>query len=303
MLATSTHDTKRSEDVRARLTLLSEIPERWAESVERWSALAERHRTGALPDRNVEYLFWQTLVGAWPISVDRMTAYMAKASKEAKVHTSWIAPDDTYDEALRSFVENVMADGELRDEIAAFVEPLVRPGRVTSLAQTLIKLTAPGVPDLYQGQELWDLSLVDPDNRRPVDYALRRELLDRLGDASPEAAWADAERGGPKLVVTQRALRLRRDRPAAFAGDYRSVAVSGSKARHAIAYVRGGEVVTVAPRLVLSLGGDWNDTSIELPDGSWLDTFSGRSFEGGHVRARDLLARFEVALLTKESRR
>ena len=297
MLATSTHDTKRSEDVRARMSLLSEIPEPWGESVERWSDLAGKHRTGALPDRNMEYLLWQTLVGAWPISTERMTAYMAKASKEAKVHTSWIEPDPTYDDALRSFVENVMADETLQREIGSFVEPLVRPGRVTSLAQTLVKLTAPGVPDLYQGQELWDLSLVDPDNRCPVDYALRRALLEDLDDASPEAAWAAAERGGPKLLVTQRALRLRRDRPLPFEGDYRPLPVSGSKARHAIAYVRGGEVVTVAPRLVLSLAGDWADTSIALPEGSWRDVFTDRTFAGGDVPLGDLLARFEVALL------
>ena len=135
-----------------------------------------------------------------------------------------------------------------------------------------------------------------------MDYALRRQLVDQLGDASPEAAWKDAERGGPKLVVTKRALHVRRDRPAAFDGDYRSVPVSGSKARHAIAYVRGGEVATVAPRLVLSLDGDWDDTSIELPDGSWRDVFTDRSFDGGNVPVSDLLGRFEVALLTKESR-
>src|SRR5262245_5744517 len=168
MLATSTHDTKRSEDVRARLDLLSEIPERWAGAVHRWSVRNSRHRPGDWPDRNAEYLFYQTLVGAWPIDSDRMTAYMAKATREAKAHTSWTSPNETYEHALRAFIESSMADRAFTSDLEAFVAPLIAAGRVNSLAQTLLKLTTPGIPDIYQGNELWDLSLVDPDNRRPV---------------------------------------------------------------------------------------------------------------------------------------
>jgi (1->4)-alpha-D-glucan 1-alpha-D-glucosylmutase len=172
MLATATHDTKQSEDVRVRIHLLSEIPARWAEAVRRWAARNERHRRGGWPDRNTEYLLYQTLVGAWPLEVDRALTYMEKAIREAKVHTSWTHMNPDYEEAVRGFVTDVLSDPEFTSDLAAFVAPLVQPGRVNALAQTLLKLTAPGVPDLYQGTEVWNLSLVDPDNRRPVDYDL-----------------------------------------------------------------------------------------------------------------------------------
>ncbi|HEY8429189.1 MAG TPA: malto-oligosyltrehalose synthase, partial [Sandaracinaceae bacterium] len=151
MLATATHDTKRGEDVRARLAVLSECPDRWAAACRRWSAMAERHRTGDMPDRNAEYLLYQTLVGAWPIERERLIAYMEKATREAKVHTSWTAPNAQYDEAVRRFIDGIYSDAALLAEIEAFVAPLIAPGRINSLAQTLIRLTAPGVPDTYQG--------------------------------------------------------------------------------------------------------------------------------------------------------
>lgn len=173
MLATSTHDTKRSEDVRARLALLSEIPEKWAEAVRRWSESNERYRKDNLPDRNAEYLFYQTVVGAWPIDAERAAAFMEKAAREAKMHTGWERPDPDYENALKAFVEGVLSDPAFVSDLEAFVTPLIEPGRINALSQTLIKLTAPGVPDLYQGTGLWDLSLVDPDNRRPVDFAFR----------------------------------------------------------------------------------------------------------------------------------
>src|SRR5690606_3842154 len=186
MLATSTHDTKRSADVRARLAVLSEIPEDWAEAVERWSKLAEPHWAGATPDRNVEYLLYQTLVGAWPIGADRVLPYLEKACREAKEHTSWTQANAAYEESVRRFAEGVLGDAELVADLERFVARLVEPGRSNSLAQELIKLTSPGVPDVYQGTELWDLSLVDPDNRRPVDFALRRRLLAELDHLSPQ---------------------------------------------------------------------------------------------------------------------
>src|SRR5262249_34872232 len=154
LLATSTHDTKRSEDVRARLALLSEMPARWQSGVERWAAMNERQRRDALPDRNIEYLFYQTLVGAWPLEPERAQAYMQKAAREAKAHTSWTQPDERYETALRAFVGGALADPAFLADLAAFVAPLIAPARITSLAQTLLKLTAPGVPDFYQGSEL-----------------------------------------------------------------------------------------------------------------------------------------------------
>ena len=155
MLATSTHDTKRSEDVRVRIHLLSEIPARWAEAVRRWAARNERYRRGGWPDRNTEYLLYQTLVGAWPLEVERAVTYMEKAIREAKVHTSWTHTNADYEEAVRGFVTDVLADPEFTADLAAFVASLVHAGRVNALAQTLLKLTAPGVPDLYQGTEVW----------------------------------------------------------------------------------------------------------------------------------------------------
>ncbi|HEX2698721.1 MAG TPA: malto-oligosyltrehalose synthase [Acidimicrobiales bacterium] len=302
MLATSTHDTKRSEDVRARLHLLSEMPDRWTEAVERWRAMNVRHRAGPdLPDSNIEYLLYQTLVGAWPLPLDRAAAYMEKAAKEAKSQTSWIDPDLDYDAALRAFVDGVMGDEAFQADLAVFVAPLVAPGRVSSLAQALVKLTAPGVPDTYQGTELWDLSLVDPDNRRPVDYATRRRLLAELAGMDARSVWARADEGLPKLHVVREALHLRQRVPEAFGAtaDYVPVAAGGQKAAHVVAYCRGGLAVTVVPRLVLGLGRDWLDTVVDLPPGRWGNVLTGDDIAGGSAAVADLLASFPVALLER----
>ncbi|MDQ3944728.1 MAG: malto-oligosyltrehalose synthase [Actinomycetota bacterium] len=302
MLATSTHDTKRSEDVRARLVLLSEIPEGFAEAIASWASHNRRHRTGELPDRNIEWLLYQTLVGAWPLPADRALRYIEKAAKEAKEHTSWVDPDPAYDAALRSFVEGALADKEFLDRLEEFAAPLVGPGRVNSLAMVLLKLTSPGVPDIYQGNELWDLSLVDPDNRRPVDWELRTALLSEAEAMSPAEAWGTrADEGLPKMLLTQRALDLRRRRPEAFRGEYSPLGASGEKAGHVVAYARGGEVVAVAPRLVLALGAEWEDSRLELPPGTWVDALDGeRRFEGD-VELGELLGPFPVALLERGS--
>lgn len=302
MLTTSTHDTKRSEDVRARIHLLSEIPERWSEALRRWSALNERHRQENMPDRNAEYLFYQTLVGAWPIDAERATAYMEKASREAKAYTSWTDPNPGYEAALRAFVEGVLSDAAFQAELESFVGPLIEPGRVISLAQTLLKLTTPGVSDLYQGTELWDLSLVDPDNRRPVDYRRRRRLLAELDSMTPETVWQRVDDGLPKLWVIRQALALRRRRPQLFGpqGSYQALSARGAKANHVVAFAREESVVTVVPRLVLRLSGTWGDTTLKLPTGGWRSELTGESLSGGEVRLTELLKRFPVALLSRE---
>jgi (1->4)-alpha-D-glucan 1-alpha-D-glucosylmutase len=300
MTTTTTHDTKRSEDVRARISLLSEIPTRWAEAVTRWSERNQRHKTGDWPDRNAEYLLYQILVGAWPIDVDRAKAYMIKATREAKARTAWTEPNQPYEDALETFVAAVLADREFVSDLESFVAPLVEPGRINSLSQVLIKLTAPGVPDIYQGNELWDMSLVDPDNRRPVDYALRKRLLSELAsDPTPETILKRSDEGVPKLWVTHRTLLLRRNQPELFGpeGSYEPVSVQGSKRDHLVAFSRGGRSITLAPRLPIGLGGDWRDTTIELPEGSWVDQFTGARVEPGRRTLNDLLARFPVALL------
>ena len=301
MLTTSTHDTKRSEDVRARLVLLSEIADRWEAAVRRWSALNERHHRDGLPDRNIEYLLYQTLVGAHPIEPGRVLTYLEKAAREAKTHTSWTAVDDNYESALRDFTSGVLTDPAFREDLDAFAAELVGPGRITALAWKLIALTSPGVPDVYQGSELWDLSLVDPDNRRPVDYALRRRLLGELDHLDAAAAWERVEEGLPKLLVVQRALQLRRQRPHAFGpgGSYRPLYAEGARAGHLVAFTRGEEAVTLAPRLVIGLGGEWLGTTVDLPEGSWRDEFTGVTQEGGRRPLAELLGGFPVALLAR----
>ena len=225
MLGTSTHDTKRSEDVRARLACLSEIPDAWEERVWRWAHENERHRVGGWPDRNTEYLVYQTVVGAWPLTPARALSYVEKAAKEAKVHTSWIDPVPDYDDALASFTEAIFADAAFTADVEAFLaeHDLIAAGRRNSLVQVALKLTCPGVPDIYQGTELWDLSLVDPDNRRPVNYRLRARLLHEVRelDAATVAARLQdpADPGTPKLWLVDRLLRLRVDHPDLFAAD------------------------------------------------------------------------------------
>ena len=300
-LATSTHDTKRSEDVRARIGLLSEIPAQWATAVRRWTGANARHKHDGMPDANAEYLLYQTLVGAWPIDAVRAVAYMEKATREAKVHTSWIDPNPAYDDALREFVTAVLADPAFTDDLAGFVGPLVGPGRTTSLAQTLLKLTSPGVPDLYQGSELWDLSLVDPDNRRPVDYDERRRVLERVRDATADQVLALADEGAPKIWLTQRALAVRRAHPEAFGpeGRYQPLTAAGAQADHVVAFVRGDRVAVIVPRLVVGLAaaGGWGDTTIELPAGEWDEAFAGT--DADTTRVGDLLGQFPVALLVR----
>jgi (1->4)-alpha-D-glucan 1-alpha-D-glucosylmutase len=299
MLGSSTHDTKRSEDVRARLNVLSEIPERWAAAVERWAGQTAAYKRDGFPDRNAEYLLFQNMVGAWPIDEDRMLRYMEKATREAKVYTSWTNPIPEYEEAVAEFIRAVYADEKFMADIAAFVDGIKEAGWINSLAQTLIKLTAPGIPDLYQGTELWDFSLVDPDNRRPVDYTQRRQYLAELEDLSPEAIWQRAEEGLPKLWVVRQTLDVRRQYPHRFGAesDYRPLKVEG--APNAVAYARGDDLIVVAPRLTLRHGRAWDGATLEIPSGEWRNPFTGENHAGGRVSIADLLARFPVCLLAK----
>ena len=302
LLASSTHDTKRSSDVRSRLTLLSEIPARWQEAVRAWSERNERYRSAGIPDRNTEYLFYQTLVGAWPLDPERAAAFMEKAIREAKQQTSWTRVNAAYEEGVRSFVQATLADPEFCTAVQDFVSGLLLPGRINSLAKTLLKLTAPGVPDIYQGSELWDLSLVDPDNRRPVDFALRHRLLRELPELTPEQLLDRIDEGLPKLWVIRQTLRLRADHPQLFdrRSDYLPVVARGQKAAHAFAFLRAGEVLTLVPRLILGRGGHWDDTRIELPAGRWRNILTGEGNATGDLPLEQLLARFPVALLVRE---
>lgn len=302
MLATSTHDTKRSEDVRARINLLSEIPDSWTEAVRRWAAHNEKYKRDGWPDRNMEYLLYQSLFGAWPISKDRMANYMEKSSREAKTHTSWTEKNEKYDKALHGFIEAIFGDEQFMRDVEAFTQPLIEPGRVNSLAQALLRLTSPGIPDQYQGSEIWDLSLVDPDNRRPVDYDLRRRLLCEMEKLSAADVLARSDEGLPKLLVTKRTLELRKQCPHAFGreGTYRAIRASGSAADHVIAFERGGEVVTVAPRLLRKLNGNWGDTAIDIAPGHWQNIFTGERMEGGALQIAALFGSFPVALLAHE---
>ena len=308
MLTLATHDTKRSGDVRARLSLLAELPEAWEQAVGRWARRNERHKRDGWPDRNAEYLLYQTLVGAWPIDAARAAAFMAKAVREAKVHTSWTDPAPGYDEAVIAFVAAVLADREFVADLESFLagHRLVELGRVSSLAQVTLLLTCPGIPDLYQGTEVWDLSLVDPDNRRPVDYAARGRLLDALAGAGPEAALARGDEGGPKLWLIHRLLGHRHRCPEAYApgAGYQALPVSGARAEHVVAFSRTGSpgrtpgLAVVVPRLVARLSGrTWDDTTITLPGGDWISVLDGEPVRGGQVSAATLLRRFPVAVL------
>ena len=330
---TSTHDTKRGEDVRARLNVLSELPGAWKAAYARWRAVNRRFRTevnGTLaPDPNEEYLIYQTLVGAWPFETgaaverafqDRMATYVTKALREAKIHTSWLSPDEEYEAAVERFVRAILDRRRPNLFLQAF-EPfqarVAQHGIYNSLAQLLIKITAPGVPDFYQGTELWDLTLVDPDNRRPVDYEARRQALAALRHADPEALLAERADGRIKMFVANRALAARAERRDLFErGGYVPIRAAGVRGECLFAFGRGGTdlAITCVPRLTATLTPEasvppvgeavWGDTRIELGDGRPLrDVFTGaiaRPEPSGdrHVlRAATIFDRFPVALL------
>ncbi|MET0763440.1 MAG: malto-oligosyltrehalose synthase [Blastococcus sp.] len=292
MTTLSTHDTKRSEDVRARLAVLAELPTEWASLVR---ALLDRH---PLADRPLAHLVWQNLVGAWPLSRERAHAYAEKAAREAGTSTTWTAPDEEFEGRLHALVDAAYDHPATTAEIDAFVTRIAPFGWSNSLSQKLLQLTMPGVPDVYQGTELWDFSLVDPDNRRPVDYALRRKLLADL-DAG-QVPDVD-ETGAAKLLVVSRVLRARRDHPEWFAG-YAPVEVTGSAADHVVAFDRGAVVAVATRRPVALAAKGWGDTALQLPNGAWRDLLTGERFvsDVAGIAADRLLARLPVALLVRD---
>ena len=304
MTTLSTHDTKRADDVRARLAAITEIPGQWKSALMQWSRRNAAFRTGPFPDRNTEYFLYQTMIGAWPIGKDRLIAYMEKAVHEAKTHTSWTQQNKDYEDALKSFIERILESQAFIADLENFVGRVLHAGRLNSLAQSLLKFTAPGIPDTYQGGELWDLSLVDPDNRRPVDYDLRRRMLDELHRGiEVEEIVRRMDDGLPKLWVVHNALCLRKERPEWFgaASGYTPMVAEGSKSEHVVAFLRADKVATIAPRWPLKLGSSWAGTTLQLPQGQWNNRLTGDQVQGGRVRVQTLLERFPVALLTKET--
>jgi (1->4)-alpha-D-glucan 1-alpha-D-glucosylmutase len=350
LLATSTHDTKRSEDVRARINVLSEIPGEWRAAVSRWSRLNAAKKRPVddqpAPDRNDEYLLYQTLVGAWPAEppspeelgrfTERIAAYMYKATMEAKIHTSWVNPNKEYETAVRNFVTRLL-DTKRRnrflEDFTAFQRRVAYFGQFNALAQVLLKLTSPGVPDIYQGTELWDFSLVDPDNRRPVDYQRRRSLLNDL-KAKANRAGRDlipllqellgaSQDGRIKLYLICRTLNFRRSHKDLFLrGTYLPLEATGEKKDHLCAFARvlAGEAILVAvPRLVVGLtggleqpplgAGTWRDTRILLPSETagpvYQDLFTGQTLSAEERDGKaalvlaDVFSHFPVALLER----
>jgi (1->4)-alpha-D-glucan 1-alpha-D-glucosylmutase len=298
MLASATHDTKRGEDTRARLFALSEVAEDFAACLERWSAAARGYRS-ELVDRATESFFFQTLVGAYPISLERAQRYMEKAMREAKLHTHWLRPNAAYEAAVQAFVQGALEDAELMADVGRFVARIAPGGYVTSLSRTLIKLTAPGAPDIYQGCELWDFALCDPDNRRPVDYAARATSLERVSAMSARQVMSELESGAAKQWLIWKTLSLRRQRPELFAGAYRRVQVGGADATRLIAFARGEDLISVVPRLN-QRSVKVCDAGVHLPAGELRNVLTGSVVSGGAiVPASALLEEFPVALLTR----
>jgi (1->4)-alpha-D-glucan 1-alpha-D-glucosylmutase len=354
MTATATHDTKLGEDTRARLAAISERPDEWQKATARWSRIARAAKTTAygerVPDRNDEYRFYQVLAGVWPAEaldaplpgsvtgdlVERLQQYMDKATREAKLHTSWINPNETYDRATKQFVHELLAGSAAPRFLAQFVpfaRSLARAGAANSLSQLLVKVASPGVPDFYQGTELWDLTLVDPDNRRPIDFDLRcrlaRELDALVGEAraarqeaAPKAAqllahWHD---GRIKLFATLASLALRRERPDLFLeGQYVPLATTLPKGADALAFARVLDdcvAIAIAPTLTRAIAGEqfalgdaWNDGTVDLPASaagrSLINVLTGERLEASCVedgapclRMSDALRTLPIALLT-----
>jgi len=315
MLATSTHDTKRGEDTRARLAVLADMPEEWAHQVKGWSRLIRARRreseSSTLPDRNDEYLLYQLLVGSWPVELlenpdaaglaaygERIRTTLEKSMREGKLHSNWSLPDTSYEKAMQSFARDALDPRRtgFLSSFLPFVQRVARLGMRNSLIQAVLKLTVPGTPDIYQGCEMWDLSLVDPDNRRPVDYELRERVRDSLEpslQSDPAATlhdllvdWRD---GRIKLAIVTMLLRLRTAHPVLFAeGSYEPLTIGGEKTDRIIGFIRSGDNTQVAV-LVARYPGlreadpGWEGSAISLPAGDWRDIFSGQTIGGNRA--------------------
>jgi (1->4)-alpha-D-glucan 1-alpha-D-glucosylmutase len=351
MLATSTHDTKRSEDVRNRLNVLSEMPTQWSSIVRRWIRINARHKQklsdGRIaPDANEEYLIYQTIAGAWPWWMEtaedrtqflgRIQQYCAKAFNEAKVNLSWTNPDPAYLEAVNAFLTNILVpQGRVRETrfvetLQSFLPTVQLFGAINSLSQLVLKIASPGVPDFYQGTDLWDFSLVDPDNRRPVDYALRAQLLEALREQCDRqgaaAVCADVLRTLPdgriKLWTMHRALTTRKELHPVFRyGEYLPLNIELEKQQNALAFLRQDRtskqsVLVVVPRFACSLaqtkpqvplGDIWGKALLSLPAQTptqFVNIFTGEELqadEGGRLKLSDILADFPVAMLASKS--
>ncbi|MDQ3199288.1 MAG: malto-oligosyltrehalose synthase, partial [Verrucomicrobiota bacterium] len=330
MLSTSTHDTKRSEDVRARMAVLSEIPEQWRRSLGKWRTLNRRRKRqideSEAPDGNEEYLLYQTLLGSWPLQpfhelsaeahgefVGRIQEYMAKALKEAKLNTSWVQPNEAWDAAVADFIAKILEPSPRNRFLETFIplaDEVAQVGAINSLTQTLLKLTSPGVPDIYQGNEIWDFSLVDPDNRRSVDYGKRQQMLDGLAGTTPEDLLGNWRDGRIKLFLTQRLLTFRRENAELFAaGSYIPLQVTGDLADCCIAFARewnNQAIVVLAPRLSSKvgfppIGEKWRDTAVRLPEAwkSGREFFSERELAAsdGSVAMSEAMAVFPFAVI------
>jgi (1->4)-alpha-D-glucan 1-alpha-D-glucosylmutase len=341
--ATTTHDTKRSEDVRARINVLSELPEEWQAHLELWAKQNSKHKeeieARAVPDRNEEYFLYQTLLGMWPLDeqgcgtlLERVQAYLIKANREAMVHTRWTRPNERHEDALRRFARTILSSEESTDflqDFRSFVKKVAYFGMINSLSQVLLKITSPGVPDFYQGSELWDFRLVDPDNRRPVNFARHIDLLETLHRAQSEVQ--DAERlardlvarwqdGGAKLFLIGKAIRHRREHEPLFRdGDLLPLETTGDRSRNVVAFIRKNNAqssLVAIPRWLSQVSKisssapspqNWEDTKIVVPDGSpvnWRNVITGGSMTaaktGNHtyLTPENLFRDFPVALLS-----
>jgi (1->4)-alpha-D-glucan 1-alpha-D-glucosylmutase len=321
--ATSTHDTKRGEDARARLNVLSEIPQELEKHLFCWAEINAKHKTVVngerAPDHNEEYLIYQTLIGAYPFEptktqefTQRVTTYTVKALKEAKVHTSWITPNKQYETATELFTNQILTDNSFLSDFLPFQKQVAYYGFINSLAQTLLKITCPGIPDFYQGSELWNLSMVDPDNRRPVDYQKRSDFLDEGSAVSQiKTLLENYTSGKAKLYVIFKALQVRRRLKSLFEeGAYVPLIAEGALKEHVFAFMRkkeGDVCVVVVPRFMANLLTpfswrlDWKDTTIKMPTdapSTWIEEFTGsRIHASGRFSIKEVLAGFPVALL------
>jgi (1->4)-alpha-D-glucan 1-alpha-D-glucosylmutase len=298
--ATSTHDSKRGEDVRARLAVLPEMWDEWAARVRTWSAWADRGRSGIGPERWVEYYVYQTLVGAWPVTRERAHGHVEKAVREAKTSTSWETPVADYERGVRRFIDRIYDDADWIADIDTFTATLHPADWHKALSQVLIKLTVPGVPDLYQGTELWTLTLCDPDNRDDVDFQRRASLLESLDQLTPAQILDRSDEGLPKLHLTTRTLRLRQTNPDLRPDSpYVPLVVSGARASHAIAYARGSTVAVVAP--VRTWQPHWSGTAVHLPDGTWRHVLTGVTCRGGRRDLAEVFDSYPVAVLERSA--